>query len=134
MARAIRSASGNGWVVLNTEDGETADAFVFDEDLAAIDAARAAARAADWVFDKCLHVGDDVIWTSQAGGRSKQKIGVVVKVVPPNTHPRDVLVGSDFSVDAGSLGRDHESYLVQVGRHKRLYWPLVSKLNKVSFG
>ncbi len=97
------------------------------EALAAIDAARAAARAAD----KRPSAGRVVMWTSQAGGRTKTKTGTIMKVVPPNTHPRDALVGTAFSVDAGSLGRDHESYLVQVGHSKHLYWPLVSKLTVI---
>lgn len=69
-------------------------------------------------------VGDKVIWVSQSSGYINEKIGVVTKIVP---------AGSSFGpyVVKGHLGaifRDHESYLIQVGRSKWRYWPLVRYL------
>lgn len=83
---------------------------------------------------KTFSVGDTVTWTSQAGGRSKTKTGEVVAVVP-HRRPLHSLQMADTSWKMSHLGiysmRDYESYLVQVGKSKRLYWPLVKYLEKV---
>lgn len=72
--------------------------------------------------------GDTVAWTSQAGGKSKEKTGKVVAVVPANQSPRLFApTGLRLKTDALMM-RNHESYLIQVGKSKRLYWPLVKYL------
>ncbi len=118
------SRTDNGWWLISPLGVNLVldNRFISDEIVAAIDEARA--------LDKRPALGKTVEWTSQAGGRSKTKRGTVVAVVLPGGHPKDY-IGSGHTVDAGSLGRDHESYLVQVGRSKRLYWPLVSKLQVI---
>jgi len=59
----------------------------------------------------------------------------VVFIVPANIGLRQIVSrdSREYSVDHLGLffGRDHESYLIQVGKSKRLYWPLVKHLEKV---
>ena len=77
--------------------------------------------------------GDEVIWSSQAGGRMKVKIGEVVEVVPAGKS----ILKSRFrnELDASKLPRDEESYIVCVGpkpgsRAKpKYYWPRTSALS-----
>lgn len=64
-------------------------------------------------------VGDRVRWTSQAGGYTRAKVGVVERIVPPKGQAG--LKVTQF------CQRDHESYIVRVNG-RGLYWPLVSKL------
>jgi len=82
-------------------------------------------------------VGDEVFWSSQAGGRNTRKDGVVLRVVPAHEQCRHeekekVL----YSLQGGGgEARDHESYLVLVpGRTENskplLYHPVVSLLKK----
>lgn len=77
-----------------------------------------------------FQVGDTVTWTSQAGGKSKTKTGKIVRIVPVNTRPYDVMPEGYWVRAALYLHRPHESYLIQVGKSKRLYWPLVKYLEK----
>jgi len=73
-------------------------------------------------------VGDQVAWTSQAGGHEKTKTGTVRVVVPAVEFPT-IRTPYGFSLYTDSNhARDHESYLVQMGNRKRLYWPLVKHL------
>jgi len=78
-------------------------------------------------------VGDNVRWTSQAGGYKKTKLGKIVVVVPPSTRARDVLVGSVYNAREGCFDgfskRFTESYIVSTGR--TLYWPRVCQLEKM---
>ena len=67
-------------------------------------------------------VGDKVSWTSQSAGVTKTKTGVVVEVLPAGCK-----TGRKFGAP-----RDHESYLVKVGRSEKLYWPRVCHLKKYS--
>lgn len=90
-------------------------------------------------------IGDRVTWSSQAGGYSKQKSGIVVSVVPkgvPVFH-HSWLAMTETGVHDRNLdsvrSRDHESYIVHVptktGRGKgKLYWPAVNKLKLASEG
>ena len=84
-------------------------------------------------------IGDSATWISQANGCTKEKRGTVVFVIPPHVTPYRAV--SDLrekfnaaAVDARTLSRDHESYLVAVPAKKngkpRLYWPRVSSLSK----
>lgn len=82
-----------------------------------------------------MKVGDKVTWSSQSGGFRKTKHGVVVAVVPAGEHPwgkgkgRDTIyVPEGFYLDTDGWCRDHESYLVQVGKSKKLYWPRAKHL------
>lgn len=78
-----------------------------------------------------FQVGDTVTWTSQAGGNTKTKTGRVIAIVPANSNPRLALpLGFKLKSDALMM-RDHESYLIQVGKSKWLYWPLVKYLKPV---
>ncbi|BDU72928.1 hypothetical protein METEAL_21020 [Mesoterricola silvestris] len=73
--------------------------------------------------------GQKVAWTSQSGGYVKDKVGVVAQVVPAKGYPdRDRFLHLYKSAGVG-LCRDHESYVVLVG--KRPYWPRVSHLKAV---
>jgi len=82
---------------------------------------------------KTFQIGDTVTWTSQAGGNAKTKTGKVTWIIPAGC-----LAGSYQLVEQGfsthrcqGRERDHESYLIQVGKSKRLYWPLVKYLKPV---
>jgi len=72
---------------------------------------------------------DLVEWESQAGGHWTNKKGVVVGIVPKNTHPSSLnfpALRTDVYSD-----RNHESYIVRVKVGKtqyRDYWPRVSAL------
>jgi len=72
-----------------------------------------------------FRVGDEVEWTSQAGGYRKTKRGVVMAVVPPGGLPRL----QDFRAET-YIGRGHESYIVHVKGIGR-YWPRVKQLRLV---
>lgn len=75
--------------------------------------------------------GDIVVWMSQSGGFTKEKTGIIVAVVPPQTPAGTCLpqgCKSNSSLGYG-FSRDHESYLVQIGKSSRLYWPLVKNLS-----
>lgn len=79
-----------------------------------------------------LKVGDMVSWSSQAGGHTCKKTGVIVGVVPPGITPPDVkalgfvrMFGKKTRVSP----RGHISYLVQVGT-TMIYWPLASQIAK----
>lgn len=78
-----------------------------------------------------FQIGDTVTWTSQAGGNAKTKTGKVKEVIPALNNPEGWL-DPGFTVHRGGVAvRDHESYLIQVGKSKRLYWPLVKHLERV---
>jgi hypothetical protein len=85
---------------------------------------------------KTFQVGDTVTWTSQAGGNAKTKTGKVVAMIKSN----ELLSSALMRLHLVNLYRwrhlaesirDHESYLIQVGKSKRLYWPLVKYLKLV---
>ena len=81
------------------------------------------------VVGQVFREGDYVTWTSQAAGRSKDKTGKIVEIVPPGQRAVSKLK------DPGSP-RKHVSYVVEVAGKTRahttkLYWPVVSKLRKL---
>lgn len=85
--------------------------------------------------NKIFQIGDTVIWTSQAGGNAKTKTGKVAAVVQESLEVQyvfqAVLQDKGFKLrDVSLLPRNHESYLIQVGKSKRLYWPLVKYLKR----
>jgi len=85
-----------------------------------------------------FQIGDTVTWTSQAGGNAKTKTGMIVFIIPAGKLIRDIVFGEQGALyESWTLhhlgifsSRDHESYLIQVGKSKRLYWPLVKYLEK----
>lgn len=84
-----------------------------------------------------FEIGDKVTWESQAQGTTTQKQGTVVKVIPPEGGPGfSDYNGTHIPHYGGGLGRDHESYLIEVpakGKGRpHLYWPRVSALRKVA--
>jgi hypothetical protein len=72
-------------------------------------------------------IGDVVTWTSQSAGTRKEKTGTVIAVVPACVGPYK-FVKWPHRLRSDGLVRNHESYLVQVGRSNNLYWPRVSQL------
>lgn len=92
-------------------------------------------------FDISLKVGDEVEWSSQAGGFEQKKRGKVVAVVPPGIRPYNLLSAMDLhnrnthAIDPRSFGRKQESYIIEVpGKGKgaaKLYWPLIGRLELV---
>lgn len=74
-----------------------------------------------------MKLGDVVTWTSQAGGYSKTKEGVIVAVVPPNGDPRDY-IPAGLKLDGPGYPRSTESYLIRVRSLTKLYWPFVGNL------
>lgn len=86
---------------------------------------------------KTFEVGDRVRWTSQAGGNTKSKEGVIVQALEQNESVRDdVLKMGTMQFDQRVSGRKQRSYIVLVSngstRMKGLYWPLVSGLELVA--
>lgn len=74
-----------------------------------------------------FHINQRVRWTSQAGGSTKTKSGIVVHVVNAGcVPPRENFPSLHRSSGVG-LPRDHESYVVRVGT--KVYWPRVSGLH-----
>ena len=80
-----------------------------------------------------MKLGDKVYWTSQAQGFTKRKEGVIVAVVPMNQDPKDYVPqdagGVFFQLKFPGGFRDHESYLIRVGKKRTLYWPLAKNLH-----
>lgn len=78
-----------------------------------------------------FHIGDKVVWTSQAAGRSKTKTGEVVAIVPEGTEVRDCVPDGMHMNDYG-MPRKDVSYLILVQRKRstKLYWPVASNLSK----
>jgi hypothetical protein len=76
-----------------------------------------------------MQLGDTVRWKSQAKGSWKEKVGVIVEVVAPRRIPDKQYWKKLFRGYGPSCWRPKESYVVTVG--KAVYWPVVSKLEKV---
>ena len=74
-------------------------------------------------------IGDQVEWTSQSQGYTKTKRGVVAQVVPAEQRPDKTRFPQLFRGIGCGYGRNHESYVVLVG--KRPYWPVASRLTAV---
>lgn len=70
-----------------------------------------------------------VHWSSRGGSTVKAKEGVVEHIIPAGEHIPQALAKE---ADAYGLPRDHESYVVRVGktdkRKGKLYWPQVKDL------
>lgn len=89
--------------------------------------------------EKEFTVGDLVTWVSQAQGSTVTKTGEIVAIVPPGTHPNEVvppdLQDKVRQFDASGT-RKEASYLVAVptpkGKSCHLYWPRVRHLRKIS--
>jgi hypothetical protein len=75
-------------------------------------------------------VGDKVSWTSQAGGFSKKKEGIVAEVVPAGSYPNREKFLSLYKSQGIGTSRKMESYVVIVGNQP--YWPIVKNLSLVS--
>jgi hypothetical protein len=75
-------------------------------------------------------VGDLVTWDSQSAGYLKKKSGIVVAVVPPRQRVNDCIPCGFVLKSVPGMPRQHESYLIRIGRSTRLYWPRVALLNK----
>lgn len=74
-------------------------------------------------------VGDTVEWSSQAWGSTTTKRGVVAEVVKAGCRPNRMMFITLYKHGGCGLGRDHESYVVLVG--KKPYWPRVAALRSV---
>lgn len=80
-----------------------------------------------------MKLGDTVIWTSQAQGYVKRKIGVIVDVVPAGKRPDREKFLALYRGPGVGMPRDHESYVVRCrpkdnnGRGG-LYWPRANQL------
>ena len=73
-------------------------------------------------------IGEQVVWSSQAQGHSKQKSGEVVAYVPPNERPCHVSFPDLYKGASVGWGRSTESYVVRVGT--KHYWPITKKLRR----
>ena len=73
-------------------------------------------------------IGEQVVWSSQAQGHSKQKSGEVVAYVPPNERPCHVSFPDLYKSAGVGWGRSIESYVVRVGT--KHYWPITKKLRR----
>ena len=84
-------------------------------------------------YNDFFNVGDKVTWTSQAGGRTKTKVGIVEYVICAHdefprdiTDFREILRKNSFVVP---FTRNHDSYIVNVDGVR--YHPRVSGLKPV---
>lgn len=73
-----------------------------------------------------FHLGDAVVWSSQAKGCTKTKCGEVVEVVEPGQRPSRDRFPSLYKHAGCGFGRKHVSYVVMVKRTPR--WPVVANL------
>ncbi len=73
-----------------------------------------------------FQIGQMVKWSSQANASLKEKIGVIVEVVPAGSRPNRDRFLSLYRGSGVGLPRNHESYVVQV--KTKIYWPRASKL------
>ncbi len=74
-----------------------------------------------------MKVGDAVTWKSQAGGRTKEKAGVIAEVVMSDCRPSRLLFPNLYKHSGCGYGRTETSYVVMVG--KTAYWPRTPALN-----
>ena len=81
-----------------------------------------------------MEIGDEVTWGSQAGGYTKEKMGIIVAIVPAGVGVVDAYpeIRTGGSAWGGGISRNHQSYVVKVG--KKLYWPLVNHLQRTNRG
>lgn len=85
----------------------------------------------DWAEEAFgLKVGDTVEWTSQAGGNSRTKRGVVVAVVAAGARPNRSKFPALHRWGGCGLPRSHQSYVVKVDG-RGVYWPRSSALRRV---
>lgn len=82
-----------------------------------------------------FNVGDTVTWSSQAGGHTKVKTGVIEEVVSPKNYPNRERFPQLFNGSGTGLYRDDVSYVVRVpGKTPKsagtLYWPRAGALKK----
>lgn len=75
-------------------------------------------------------VGDEVQWTSQAGGNTKTKVGVIAQVVPAKAYPDRERFLSLHKNSGIGMHRDHVSYVVLV--KNKPYWPVAKRLSRVN--
>jgi hypothetical protein len=74
-------------------------------------------------------IGDKVQWTSQANAYTKTKHGIVVGIVGPCEPASQVACRLALYLrHKPGLFREHESYLVRVGKQESVYWPRVKHL------
>lgn len=75
-------------------------------------------------------VGDKVQWSSQAQGRSKRKVGVVVAYVPVGERPCRHDFPDLHKGPGCGWGRTVDSWVVRVGN--KHYWPVSKNLRNVN--
>jgi hypothetical protein len=87
-------------------------------------ASEAAMRLANCPYALPLEfkLGDEVIWSSQSAGYTKVKRGRVAAIVGRDCDPR-LCVPEGLILKNPGIPRKRRSYLIQVGKSKRLYWP-----------
>jgi len=80
-----------------------------------------------------MKVGDRVQWTSQSQGYEKEKVGVIVEIVPAGKRIVDAKYRNELRIDIGSY-RNHKSFIVRVTGPQggtKYYWPLVKNLVQI---
>lgn len=79
-------------------------------------------------------IGDKVTWSSQSAGFYKNKVGVVVALVPSRQSVNPVLASAGIRgrIKNPGAARDHMSYVVR--SEGRLYWPRVNQLRPLAEG
>lgn len=73
-----------------------------------------------------LSVGQKVTWTSQSGGISKTKIGIIEQVVDADDLPDRDSFPQLYKQGIG-MSRGHKTYVVRV--ENKLYWPRTRALS-----
>ena len=77
-----------------------------------------------------MKLGDTVRWRSHSQGSWLEKVGTIAEVIPALSRPDAEKWPSLFTGAGPGASRNHESYIVTVG--KRVYWPRVKRLSVVA--
>lgn len=75
-------------------------------------------------------IGEEVQWTSQAGGVSKTKVGVIAQVVQAKAYPDRMGFPGLYKNSGIGMHRDHDSYVVLV--NGKAYWPVAKRLSRTT--
>ena len=80
-----------------------------------------------------MKVGDRVQWVSQSQGHRKEKLGVIVEIVPAGMPIEGIKHAEKFRHDLGTR-KNYRSYIVKVTGPRggtKYYWPLVKNLVQI---
>ena len=85
------------------------------------------------VKSQTFAIGQMVEWTSQAGGNTRTKIGVVMGILPAGASIRTIPYFNQMNINTDGFTRKHESYVIaEVHPHRKpkFFWPYTHQLQK----